>query len=82
MKVATPLDGDLELSLRMPLGAGHTLEVLNTRGAVVSRGLWSGSSVRTLRYQVCGGPNHSRPRRPRRRRVAVRASSNRALEKE
>jgi hypothetical protein len=54
MTVATPLDGDLELSLRMPLGAGHTLEVLNTRGAVVSRGLWSGSSVRTLRYQICG----------------------------
>lgn len=52
--IATPLDGDLELSLRMPLGAGHSLELLDSRGAVVATGLWSGSSVRTLRYQVCG----------------------------
>jgi hypothetical protein len=52
--IATPLDGDLELSLRMPLGAGHSLELLDSRGAVVASGLWSGSSVRTLRYQVCG----------------------------
>ena len=52
--IATPLDGDLELSLRMSLGAGHTLEVLDSRGVVLTRGLWSGSSVRTLRYRVCG----------------------------
>jgi hypothetical protein len=52
--IATPLDGDLELSLRMPLGAGHTLELLDSRGAVVARGLWSGSGVRTLRYRICG----------------------------
>ena len=52
--IATPLDGDLELSLRMPPGAGHSLELLDSHGAVVASGLWSGSSVRTLRYQVCG----------------------------
>ena len=52
--IATPLDGDLELSLRMPLGAGHTLEVLDSRGVVLTRGLWSGSGVRTLRYRICG----------------------------
>ena len=52
--IATPLDGDLELSLRMPLGAGHTLELLDSREAVVARGLWSGSGVRSLRYRVCG----------------------------
>jgi len=52
--IATPLDGDLELSLRMALGAGHTLELLDSHGAVVANGLWSGSSVRTLRYRVCG----------------------------
>lgn len=52
--IATPLDGDLELSLRMPLGAGHTLELLDSRGVVVARGLWSGSGVRSLRYRICG----------------------------
>jgi hypothetical protein len=50
----TLLDGDLELSLRMPLGAGHTLDLLDSRGVVVARGLWSGSGVRTLRYRICG----------------------------
>lgn len=52
--IATPLDGDLELSLRMPLGTGHTLELLDSRGTVVAKGLWSGSGVRTVRYRVCG----------------------------
>ena len=52
--IATPLDGDLELSLRMPLGAGHTLELLDSRSAVVARGLWSGSGVRSLRFRICG----------------------------
>lgn len=52
--IQTVLDGDLELSLRMPLGAGHTLELLDPRGAVLARGLWSGSGVRTLRFQICG----------------------------
>ena len=55
--IATPLDGDFELSLRMPLGAGHTLELLDSHGAVVARGLWSGSGVRTLRYRICGQRN-------------------------
>jgi len=52
--IATPLDGDLELSLRMPLGAGHTLELLDSRGVVLTRGLWSASGVRTLRHRICG----------------------------
>jgi len=52
--IATPLDGDLELSLRMPVGGGHTLELLDSRGAVVARGYWSASGVRTLRYRICG----------------------------
>jgi hypothetical protein len=52
--IRTPLDGDLELSLRMPLGAGHTLDLLDSRGVVVASGLWSGSGVRTLRYRICG----------------------------
>lgn len=52
--IQTPLDGELELSLRMPLGAGHTLELLDSRGGVVARGLWSSSGVRTLRYRICG----------------------------
>jgi hypothetical protein len=52
--LTTPLDGDLELKLSVPFGAGHTLELLDSRGVVAARGLWSGSGVRTLRYRVCG----------------------------
>lgn len=52
--IATPLDGDLELSLRMPVGAAHTLALLDSRGAVLARGHWTGSGVRTLRYRICG----------------------------
>lgn len=55
--IQTPLDGDLELTLRMPLGAGHTLDLLDSRGTVVAHGLWSGSGVRTLRYRICGQRN-------------------------
>lgn len=50
----TPLDGDLELRLSIPFGAGHTLELLDSRGAVAARGQWSGSGMRTIRYRVCG----------------------------
>jgi hypothetical protein len=52
--LATPLDGDLEVTLRMPLGAGHTLELVEAGGGVVARGLWSGSGTRTIRHRVCG----------------------------
>lgn len=52
--IATPLDGDLELSLRMPVGAAHTLALLDSRGAVLARGQWTASGVRTLRYRLCG----------------------------
>ena len=52
--LATPLDGDIELSLRMPVGAAHTLSLLDSGGAVLARGHWTGSGVRTLRYRVCG----------------------------
>jgi hypothetical protein len=52
--IRTPLDGDLELSLRLPFGAGHMLDLLDSRGVVVASGLWSGAGVRTLRYRICG----------------------------
>jgi hypothetical protein len=52
--ISTPLDGDLEITLRMPLGAGHNLELLAPRGGVLVRGAWSGSGTRTVRYRVCG----------------------------
>ena len=52
--VSTLLDGDLTVTLRLPFGAGHTLELLDDRGAVVAKGAWSASGVRTVRYRVCG----------------------------
>lgn len=54
LSVATPLDGELEVKLTMPLGAGHTLELRDERGAVLARGLWSRSGQRTLRFRLCG----------------------------
>ena len=54
LSVTTPLDGELELKLTMPLGAGHTLELRDGRGAVLARGAWSQSRQRTLRFQLCG----------------------------
>jgi hypothetical protein len=52
--ISTPLDGDLEITLRVPLGAGHALELLGRDDAVLVRGAWSGSGTRTIRYRVCG----------------------------
>ncbi len=52
--LATPLDGSLSATLRFPLGAGHELTLLDDRGRVVARGLWSGPGRRSIAYTVCG----------------------------
>jgi hypothetical protein len=53
--VATPLDGDLEVELRMRRGALYGLTLLAADGrTILARGLWSGAAERQLRYQVCG----------------------------
>jgi hypothetical protein len=52
--VATPLDGELTAELKLPAGRLDTLELLDSGGRVLARGLWSGTSTRTLSFVVCG----------------------------
>jgi hypothetical protein len=54
LALATPLDGNLRATLRLPLGAGHELTLLDDRGRVAARGLWSGPGRRSISYTVCG----------------------------
>jgi hypothetical protein len=54
LPVATPLDGDLTVKLRVP-GPGYQLTLLSSdRGAVLARGRSAGRTTKTLRYRVCG----------------------------
>jgi hypothetical protein len=54
LPVATPLDGDLTVKLRVP-GPGYRLTLLSPdRGAVLARGRSAGRGTKTLRYRVCG----------------------------
>jgi hypothetical protein len=52
--VATPLDGTVTVELRLPSGRTDRLELLDTDGRVLSRGLWSGTSAKRLSFVVCG----------------------------
>ena len=54
LPVATPLDGQLTVELRLPAGRLDTLELLSPGGRVLARGLWAGTSTRRLSYVVCG----------------------------
>ena len=55
LALETPLDGEIEITLRLPAGAGYELVLLSSDGRrVLARGLWSSSRTKTLRYEVCG----------------------------
>jgi hypothetical protein len=55
VRLATPLDGDLRATLRLPAESGHALTLLSAdRHKVLARGLWAGVSSKTLNYRVCG----------------------------
>jgi hypothetical protein len=55
MSVATPLDGNLAVSLTFPRGALHELAVLAPDGRkVLARGLWAGGSEKRVASTVCG----------------------------
>lgn len=54
LPIATPLDGELTVELRLPRGRLDTLELLAPGGRVLTRGLWAGRSTRRLSYVVCG----------------------------
>jgi hypothetical protein len=50
-----PLDGELTVTLRAPLGATHSLELLSADGrTVLARGLWSGTGKQRLTRRICG----------------------------
>jgi hypothetical protein len=54
LPIATPLDGQITIELRLPHGRLDALELLSPAGHVLARGLWAGTSVRRLSYLVCG----------------------------
>ena len=54
LPIATPLDGQLTVELRLPSGRLDKLELLSAGGSVLARGLWAGTSTRRLSYTVCG----------------------------
>ena len=54
-RVATPLDGELEVTLKLPAGAGGKLAVLEARtGRVAARGLWSSMTEQRAGVRICG----------------------------
>ena len=54
LPLTTPLDGDLTVTLRLPLGAADDVALLDAGGHAVATGLWSGSGRKTLQAKICG----------------------------
>lgn len=53
--VATPLDGDLELSLKLVAATGVRLQIFEGDGVrVAARGLWASATEQRARLPVCG----------------------------
>jgi hypothetical protein len=55
LRIATPLDGELQATLRLRGGAGHEVILLAADGrTVLARGLWSASGQKTVEHTICG----------------------------
>jgi len=55
LQVATPLDGDLAITVSFTPGTLFDVDLLGPDGkTVVARGLWSGSAQKRITYGVCG----------------------------
>ncbi len=55
LPLATPLDGDLQLSLSLPKGGLYDVTLLAADGrSVLAKGLWSGLRAKTLAFTICG----------------------------
>ena len=52
--LATPLDGVVTVTLRVPRGRTDTLALVDPQGRVLASGLWAGATTRRLTYVVCG----------------------------
>ena len=49
-----PLDGEVAVELRVPVGRLDELELVTPDGRVLARGLWSGTTTRRLSHVACG----------------------------
>jgi hypothetical protein len=52
--LATPLDGDLSVSLKLPAGSAADVALLGPAGEVLAQGFWSGAGRKALTYKICG----------------------------
>lgn len=52
--VATPLDGELNVSLKLAAGAGAKLELLGSNARLAARGLWASTTEQRASLIVCG----------------------------
>jgi hypothetical protein len=53
LRLATPLDGQLDVKVTLPAGALDDVSLVGD-GHVLGQGLWSGLHEKTLGYQICG----------------------------
>ena len=53
LPLATPLDGQLDVSVTLPAGALDDVSVV-AAGHVLAQGLWAGTRQKRLTYQICG----------------------------
>ncbi|HSS74819.1 MAG TPA: hypothetical protein VLK53_14770 [Gaiellaceae bacterium] len=53
LPLATPLDGQLDVSVTLPAGALDDVSVV-AAGQVLAQGLWAGTRQKRLTYQICG----------------------------
>jgi hypothetical protein len=55
VRLTTPLDGILSVTLRLPRGRSDRLELVAGDGrTILARGLWAGASRKRLTYEICG----------------------------
>jgi hypothetical protein len=54
LTMATPLDGNLAITLTLPPGALYKLTLLTTDGHVLGRAPWSGTAEKKLATTICG----------------------------
>jgi hypothetical protein len=55
MPVATPLDGDLSITISLPKGGIHDVALVDRASkATLATGLWSGTTTKRIATQVCG----------------------------
>ena len=54
LRVATPLDGDLRVTLDLPPATPYRLTLVGPSGEVLGRGLWSSAMRQVARATVCG----------------------------